>query len=618
MQKKTFSVENTGNDLIEYGVFLENVINELKYYDDLIFTITCTSESLDNSVIPTPNSCSGVTDYQFPLTNEEILTNTIEAKVKHNYVLELEYIDDGDQSDDMGKEIAGKLQIYALDDVVNLIINGSNLESSDVLELHSEVKTSRQSNGKYKFVGVLPGEHELKLIRNGEVVANQNIKIINGSSETFDSGLNEISILNTTMNVNIEMSAISNSSIIFSDVTFDNITSTLAYKIKDSASKVTNGTKFVETAPSQIGDSPSENWENGLEKLKTYDVFSWQELIKIDELYMFYISKTDYDSGILDNLDMWAIYYGDVSKPDSLKIYNTSTDTCEKLKDSYFLFYVGSGMGDYYLPTSNYFKSGDAFQQEYYVSDCVDGIPSDGTKTKEEVILSKTEDDYGISYYYRGNVIDNYVTFANKCWRILRINGNETIKIILVDNDEVCSSNMDGSVISSISSYNTVDSESEIPTLNTVAFSNYQSNYLEDYISYLSPGGWCSESSQIPITNLKCNGKLLSDYTIGGKMYVGTVTEKELLFSGFYRGSFGKSFISQNRRSGSIGVMSYSGFQFDGLNKYYPNVIYYDLDNTNIWTTYLDVYLTNPTINLKKDIMVLSGDGTINNSYVIN
>ena len=84
--KKTFSVENTGNDLIEYGVFLENVINELKYYDDLIFTITCTSESLDNSVIPTPNSCSGVTDYQFPLTNEEILTNTIEAKVKHNYV----------------------------------------------------------------------------------------------------------------------------------------------------------------------------------------------------------------------------------------------------------------------------------------------------------------------------------------------------------------------------------------------------------------------------------------------------------------------------------------------------------------------------------------------------
>ncbi len=32
-------------------------------------------------------------------------------------------------------------------------------------------------------------------------------------------------------------------------------------------------------------------------------------------------------------------------------------------------------------------------------------------------------DDYGTSYYYRGAVTDNYVKFANKYWRIIRVNG---------------------------------------------------------------------------------------------------------------------------------------------------------------------------------------------------
>ena len=40
------------------------------------------------------------------------------------------------------------------------------------------------------------------------------------------------------------------------------------------------------------------------------------------------------------------------------------------------------------------------------------------------------EDDYGTSYYFRGAVTNNYVKFANKYWRIIRINGDGTIRLI--------------------------------------------------------------------------------------------------------------------------------------------------------------------------------------------
>ena len=40
------------------------------------------------------------------------------------------------------------------------------------------------------------------------------------------------------------------------------------------------------------------------------------------------------------------------------------------------------------------------------------------------------EDDLGTSYYFRGDVENNYVSFANKYWRIVRINGDGTVRII--------------------------------------------------------------------------------------------------------------------------------------------------------------------------------------------
>ncbi len=41
-----------------------------------------------------------------------------------------------------------------------------------------------------------------------------------------------------------------------------------------------------------------------------------------------------------------------------------------------------------------------------------------------------SEDDEGESYYYRGAVKNNYVSFAGFTWRIIRRNGDGSIRMI--------------------------------------------------------------------------------------------------------------------------------------------------------------------------------------------
>ena len=44
--------------------------------------------------------------------------------------------------------------------------------------------------------------------------------------------------------------------------------------------------------------------------------------------------------------------------------------------------------------------------------------------------LCGAKDNYGVSYYFRGNVTNNYVKFADKYWRIIRVNGDGTVRMI--------------------------------------------------------------------------------------------------------------------------------------------------------------------------------------------
>ena len=51
-------------------------------------------------------------------------------------------------------------------------------------------------------------------------------------------------------------------------------------------------------------------------------------------------------------------------------------------------------------------------------------------KEDSEGYVCSAPDDYGTSYYFRGNVENNWVKFANTYWRIIRLNGDGSIRMI--------------------------------------------------------------------------------------------------------------------------------------------------------------------------------------------
>lgn len=87
-----------------------------------------------------------------------------------------------------------------------------------------------------------------------------------------------------------------------------------------------------------------------------------------------------------------------------------------------------------------YFKSLESFtiaSKTFYLDEMqrCPSMNSDGTVTVNGIedtygYLCKAKDAYGDSYYYRGNVTNNYVLFAGKYWRIVRYNGDGTVRVI--------------------------------------------------------------------------------------------------------------------------------------------------------------------------------------------
>ena len=59
--------------------------------------------------------------------------------------------------------------------------------------------------------------------------------------------------------------------------------------------------------------------------------------------------------------------------------------------------------------------------------------PITDASASNEAVMSLAPDDYGISYYFRGNVQNNFVSFAGMCWRIVRITGDGSVKLALYD-----------------------------------------------------------------------------------------------------------------------------------------------------------------------------------------
>jgi len=302
---KEFYVTNTGNDTVyDYGVFLEDVINTFNRTEDIVYTLTC--EIQKNGV--KTGECNGTSGI-YPTANTMLVKNNIEKDTTHVYTLEIEYkyLDTIDQSEDMGKSLGGKVQIYALSDVIAVTGTVTGYATGDYIQIESDPKVSMiDENGKYNLVGIMPGNHTLKVIdsngsekltktltikKSNEASVNDNIITINDDSET----------INVDINIDTQKYTFSN----ILDYTPNNGILALSY---------TNGSKVNITTSESIDDS----------EIKTNAIeypFSITNVSEEHQKITIKLTNIQMDDTLKDIDFRWGLYNADTNKGISFGVF---------------------------------------------------------------------------------------------------------------------------------------------------------------------------------------------------------------------------------------------------------------------------------------------------------
>ena len=305
-----------------------------------------------------------------------------------------------------------------------------------------------------------------------------------------------------------------------------------------------------------------------------------------------------------------------------------------------------------------------------YIPDFSKSACDDKVCESHEKGIYETQDDDGTSYYYRGSVENNYVKFAGYYWRIIRINGKGSIRLIYDgtsahDNGE---SSEDRAI--STSKYNssfkdnmyvgymyTSGSIHGTGTDSTIKASNdsFYNSKLTEYTSYLEiNAGFCNDRSIVSsaINNnpgvgtndtiyagykrvvestpsLSC---LAEDYFTtknankGNKTLtysIGLITVDEMLLSGYGGGSFEGPISTINQNINGYLVINKAFYSMTPVygtyaigDGYWSVSVFLNSISGKIDDVY-PIYLgyLRPVINLKNTLK-FTGDGTKNNPYV--
>ena len=230
--------------------------------------------------------------------------------------------------------------------------------------------------------------------------------------------------------------------------------------------------------------------------------------------------------------------------------------------------------------------------------------------TTGEAGLLESEDDDGATYYFRGEVENNYVQFAGLTWRIVRINGNGTVKLVLDGGDDtVVRYNEEATGYEDFKETDVYD-----------ALVSYYDNHLSNYDKYIANNRYCSESgksddtynaytrivtNEIPTFN--CLGKRFTSK-------IGLLTADEVVYAGGVYDEENTAYYLYNSEIKSAWWVS-SLSNSDG-DDYYPFVVGSngDLNDDASGTLYRSL---RPVISLNRTVKV-TGTGTSTDPYVVS
>ncbi len=292
--------------------------------------------------------------------------------------------------------------------------------------------------------------------------------------------------------------------------------------------------------------------------------------------------------------------------------------------------------------------------------------PKDTTPTFSKIATTdegvyKVEDGMygGTSYYWRGAVTNNYVTFAGKCWRIVRINGDGSMRLIY--DGATCHANgtntADNIAVTS-QAYNTNFNQSyyvgwtysiaQRPSIanpqtggtatnaKTQLESWYNSNIGNNttFSSKVADGKYCNDrdvgqplsSWSGFVTTWSTNGtkfayagakRLWEDYAptlscSNGDIYslkVGLITADEVEFAGGKNEKNTSYYLYNGQNYWTMSPRSWEGYAY---------VFVVDTSGRLDAYSVFSINGLRPVINLKSDtLFAVGGNGTQNNPYVV-
>ena len=147
--------------------------------------------------------------------------------------------------------------------------------------------------------------------------------------------------------------------------------------------------------------------------------------------------------------------------------------------------------------------------------------PGQAVSTETEALLASAEDDYGTSYYFRGAVKNNYVEFANKCWRIVRVSGDGSVKLILHNDNKTGVANpCDAANNSASAAFARYSGETYKSAFNT----NYNDNAYVGF-KYGTPGSSTYEATHANTNNSTILTNLETWYNNNLKTYADAIAD---------------------------------------------------------------------------------------------
>ena len=252
---------------------------------------------------------------------------------------------------------------------------------------------------------------------------------------------------------------------------------------------------------------------------------------------------------------------------------------------------------------------------------------SSNNTSDESGLYKSTDTNTGEpTYYFRGKVENNYVSFAGFMWRIVRINEDGTIRLIMQDG---INSNANVAFNSNSNSNNYTYMYYSNSNVKTQLENWYNTNIGNNdiYTEHIASGNYYCEQARVKYGSGWTAGNavmiLYSSYIPdfkcsddGNKMglinaNVGLITYDELLYAGGYWGQVNQKYYMYNTKY--FWTMSSSGYSStDG------GVVWSVNTEGRVSYDFLSrTYTLRPVINLKADTEISKGTGTSSDPYVV-